>query len=89
MLAQIGDLDAALAEAREAVRLKPENAAGQNNLACVLRDKGDLDSAIVVFREAIHLKPDFVESHNNLGFVLRSRKEISTARQRSIAKRRD
>jgi Tfp pilus assembly protein PilF len=50
-------LDGALAEFREALRLKPDYAPAHVGLGNVFYDKGDPDAAIVEFREAVRLKP--------------------------------
>ncbi len=68
-----GDHDGAIAEYREAIRLKPDYADAHNNLGNALRDKGDLEGAIAEYREAIRLKPDYAEAHNNLGLALEAK----------------
>ena len=50
--------DEAIAEYREAIRLKPDFAEAHNNLGNALQAKGKLDEAIAEYREAIRLKPD-------------------------------
>ncbi len=70
-----GDLEGAIAELREAIRLKPDDAKAHYSLGVALRAKGDLDAAIPELREAIRLKPDFAEAHYNLGFALEGKGE--------------
>ncbi len=66
-----GRLDDAIAEYREAVRLRPTYAEAQFNLGCALeRSAGGTGEAIAAYRSAIALKPDFAEAHNNLGNAL-------------------
>ncbi|HEY7308960.1 MAG TPA: tetratricopeptide repeat protein, partial [Gemmataceae bacterium] len=65
-----GQLDEAIAEYREAIRLNKDYAEAHNNLGLALTDKGQLDEAIVAFREAIRLKKDFPEAHYSFGVVL-------------------
>src|SRR6266849_5242989 len=48
-----GDLDGAIAELREAIRLMPDDAEAHNNLGTTLGGKGDLDGAIAELRKAI------------------------------------
>ena len=62
-----GDLDGAIAEYREALRLKPDYANVHNNLGVALKGKGGLDGAIAEYREALRLKPDYADAHMNLG----------------------
>lgn len=69
------DLDGAIAEFREALRLKPDLPQAHNRLGIALRDKGDLDLAIAEFREALGLKPDYPEAHNDLGQALLERRK--------------
>ena len=53
-----GKLDEAIAEYREAMRLKPDYPEAHNNLGVTLKDQGKLDEAIAEYREALRLKPD-------------------------------
>ena len=70
VLAEKGDLDAAIAEFRQAVQQKPDDVDAHYNLGIALHSKGDLEGAISEFREAIRLKPDFTRAHINLGNTL-------------------
>jgi superkiller protein 3 len=65
-----GQPDEAIAEYREAIRLKPDLAMAHNNLGSALPDKGQLDEAIAECREALRLQEDFAMAHNNLGNAL-------------------
>jgi serine/threonine-protein kinase len=65
-----GQLDKAIAEYHEAIRLNKDHAAAHYSLGNVLRDKGRLDEAIDEFKEAIRIKKDYAEAHCNLGKVL-------------------
>ena len=49
-------MDEAIAECREAIRLKKDYAYAHCNLGVALHDKGQLDEAITEYREAIRLK---------------------------------
>jgi tetratricopeptide (TPR) repeat protein len=53
-----GDLEGALNDLDEAIRLKPDYADAFNNRGAVRYDKGDLKSALKDYNEAIRLKPD-------------------------------
>jgi Flp pilus assembly protein TadD len=56
-LAKKGDLDGAIAEFREAVRLNPKNENAHLYLGWALTKKGDWDGAIAEYREAQRLNP--------------------------------
>lgn len=68
-LADNGDVDGAIREYREAIRIDPKNPDVHFNLGNALM-KQDLDSAILEFREALRLNPRYSPAHNNLGFAL-------------------
>ena len=69
-LGQKGDLEGAIAEFREALRLKPDFADAHLNLGVALRDKGDLDGAIAEHRTALRLQPEDAGAHYALGLAL-------------------
>ncbi len=54
-------LDRAVAAAREAIRLQPDDAAAHNNLGNALCGQGKVPEAIAAHREAIRLQPDFAD----------------------------
>ena len=70
-LAGQGKLDEAIAEYREAIRLKPDYALAHNNLGLILGLQGKLDESIAEHREAIRLEPDLADAYCNLGLALR------------------
>jgi tetratricopeptide (TPR) repeat protein len=63
-------LDEAIAEYREAIRLKKDHVWAHYTLGGFLARKGLLHEAITEYREAIHFNKDFAEAHCNLGEVL-------------------
>ena len=65
-----GQIDAAIKEFQEAIRLKPDYAHAHNNLGSALYEKGQTDKATREFQEAIRLKPDYAEAHNRFGVTL-------------------
>jgi tetratricopeptide (TPR) repeat protein len=54
-----GNLDGAIAEYREALRLKPGAKGAHNNFGLALNQRGDLDAALAELHEALRLKPDY------------------------------
>jgi len=65
-----GQLDDAMAEYREAIRLRTDDAVTHNNLGTILFARARLAEAIAEFREAVRLKQDFFEAYCNLGGAL-------------------
>jgi Flp pilus assembly protein TadD len=65
-----GKHDAAIAEERVALRLKPDDAVAHTNLGIALFEKGQYEVAIAESRKALRLKPDIGEAHANLGRAL-------------------
>lgn len=61
-----------IAAYREALRRRPTDADGHNDLGCVLTLVGDADRAIESLRRAIALKPAMAPAHNNLGNAYRA-----------------
>jgi lipoprotein NlpI len=76
-----GDLDRAVADFNEAIRLDPEFALAYNNRGLAYRDKGEFDRAIADFNEAIRLEPKFAVAFNSRGFTYDRKGE----RDRAIA----
>src|SRR6516225_4005720 len=61
-----GDLDRAIADYNEAIRLDPKDAKAYNNRGIASRAKADLDRAIADYNEAIRLDPN-AGSYKNRG----------------------
>jgi len=76
-----GELDRAVADFNEAIRLDPEFALAYNNRGLAYRDKGELDRAIADHTEAIRLDPRFAVAFNSRGFTYDRKGE----RDRAIA----
>jgi tetratricopeptide (TPR) repeat protein len=88
-LSQSGRFDEAIAECREALKIKPDLAAAHNNLgdALIQNKQGGgtvpgqnaLDEAIGHFRAALQIKPDFMQARSNLGNVLLQKGQVDEA----------
>jgi tetratricopeptide (TPR) repeat protein len=74
-----GDLDNAIAELREAVRLDPKYTFAHNQLGIVLDEKGNPDEAIAAFQAALQLDAKFPEAHCNLGVALTNKGDLDRA----------
>jgi tetratricopeptide (TPR) repeat protein len=74
-LVRKGQIDEAISQYQEVIRLKPDFALAHNNLGFALLRKGQVDEAISQYQEAILLRPDYLLAHNNLGnaFYLKHR----------------
>ena len=68
-LREKGDIDGAIREYNEALRLKPDYTDAHNNLGLAYVAKGRLGDAIAELQEAIRrfvLQPGYADAHNNL-----------------------
>jgi tetratricopeptide (TPR) repeat protein len=75
-----GKLDEAITVYREAIRQKPDDAAGHISLGAILCDKKhEYLAATAQFREAIRLQPDSALAHLNLGVALRRQGKLDEA----------
>jgi Flp pilus assembly protein TadD len=74
-----GQIDVALREYREAIRLKPDDAQAHNKLGHALAREGRTDEALGQFREAVRLKPGYAEAQNNLGVALAGKGQVDDA----------
>jgi tetratricopeptide (TPR) repeat protein len=62
-----GDLDGAIADYNQAIKLNPRYAAAYDNRGNVKRKKDDLDGAVADYSQAIKLSPKYARAYNNLG----------------------
>jgi len=70
-LGHVGQIDPAIDQLRQAIRLKPDLFEGHTNLGVLLGRRGKPDEAMAAFAEAIRLRPDVAELHMNLSNALR------------------
>jgi tetratricopeptide (TPR) repeat protein/serine/threonine protein kinase len=76
---QKGRFDEALAEYREAVRIKPDYAEARLALGNALKDTGRTDDALAEYRAVLRLRPDHAEAHYDLGSTLRTQGRLDDA----------
>ena len=62
-----GDVDRAMADFNQAIKLKADHAEAYNNRGVAYGNKGEYDSAITDFNQAIKLKSDNAEAYLNRG----------------------
>jgi protein O-mannosyl-transferase len=74
-----GQIDEAINQCREAIRLKPDFAKAHNNLGTALGIKGQTPEAVSEFQEAIRLAPKYADAHYNLGTTLFKTGQIDEA----------
>ena len=79
VLADHGQIDAAIAHYQKAVEIKPDFAWAHTNLGTALAVRGQVDAATAHFRKAVEIKPDFAEAHTSLGIALAVRGQVDAA----------
>lgn len=79
-----GDLDRALVEFTEALRLEPYRAEAHYNLSNIQFKMGDLDNAEVGYREAIKRNPYYDSAHLALAMVHERKGETEKARYKYL-----
>jgi len=78
-LKEQGQIDAAMAQYRKVLEIKPEHAEAYNNLGISLVEQGQIDAAIDHYQKALQIKPDYAEAHNNFGMALAGQGQIDAA----------
>jgi protein O-GlcNAc transferase len=78
-LQNLNKLDEAIVSYRNALSLKPEDAATHSNLGIALQNQEKLDEAITSYKNALKLDPDIAAIHSNLGNSLRKQGKLSEA----------
>ena len=74
-----GDLDGAIADYGQAIRLDPKDAVAYYNRALVLSEQGNLDAAITDYTEAIWLDAKSAPSYVNRGLALAEKGDVDGA----------
>lgn len=75
-----GDLDGAIADYTEAIRLNPRDPFAHNNRANIRRDKGDLAGAVEDYTAALAIDPGYTAAYVNRGLVREKTGDIAGAR---------
>ncbi|MEK7487493.1 MAG: tetratricopeptide repeat protein, partial [Planctomycetota bacterium] len=73
------DLEVAIVDYDEVIRLNPQNANIYNNRGTVKFEKRDFEGAIVDFNEVIRLNPQYMLAYNNRGSAKNSKKDFEGA----------
>ena len=76
---EAGNLDSAIVEYREALRIRPLDAGIRSNLAAAYREKGNLDSAIVEYRRILQSHAPDPEVPYQLATALKDRGALDSA----------
>ena len=74
-----GELDRAIADYSEAIRIDPRYADAYYNRAIAFKAKGDLDRAIADYNEAIRLNPRDALAYNNRGIAYQAKGDFAGA----------
>jgi tetratricopeptide (TPR) repeat protein len=74
---QAGQYEKSIADARAALRLRPDYAEAYNNIAAAYTSLGQWDLAITAAETAVRLKPDFQLAKNNLSWALAQKKRAA------------
>ena len=79
MLQAKNNLEGAISEFEAAVRLRPQDATGNNALGAVLVAAGRPDQAVAYLQTALKSHPDYFDAHYNLGFALAGQNDFAGA----------
>lgn len=70
LLHEGGDLDGAIVQYRQVLKIDSNDVSARYNLGTALKDRGDLDGAIVELQKVLQLNPGYADAHYNLGAAL-------------------
>jgi tetratricopeptide (TPR) repeat protein len=73
------DIDRALADFSEAIKLNPKNLLAYNNRGNTLLDKNDYDAAIADYNAAIAVDPKYLNAYSGLGDTYKNKKDYDLA----------
>jgi tetratricopeptide (TPR) repeat protein len=69
-LAQLGKVNEAIGQYKEALLIKADYVDAHNNLGLALREEDRLQEAVGQYQEALNINPNSAQAHNNLGLAL-------------------
>ncbi len=75
-----GDVDGAIADYNQGIRLNPSDAIAYNNRGNARRDKGDIDGAIADYDQANQLDPKYTAVLTNRGLAYKKKNDLVRAR---------
>jgi tetratricopeptide (TPR) repeat protein len=75
-----GDIDGAIKDYNESIKLNPNDYFAYNNRANTLRDKGDLPGAIADYTTAVRLEPGYAAAYTNRARVHERMNDLAKAR---------
>ena len=76
---RVGDIDRAIKDYDEAIRLNPNAADAFNNRGNTFRTRDEFDRALSDYDEAIRLDPHYAHAFNNRGIIFLERGELDRA----------
>jgi Tfp pilus assembly protein PilF len=79
VLASRGDIESAMDQYREALKINPRYARAHNSIGLALCLRGQSDAAIAHYQTAVEIDPGLAEFQNNLGIALAGRGRIGEA----------
>lgn len=71
-----GDVDGAIADLNEAIRMKPEEVGNYLNRGVAKQQKKDWDGALADFNKAAQLKPNLPQIYNNRGIIRQEKGDL-------------
>jgi len=74
-----GDLDGALADYDQAIKLDPHNVEALSRRALAERDKGNWDGALADFNAVLAIAPDNADAYSNRGYVKQTKGDLDGA----------
>ena len=77
--AQLGRLEQAINDFRNASNLNPNYPDAHNNSGITLKKQGKIGEAVNSYKRALILDPSSAEAHNNLGVALQEQGKINQA----------
>jgi tetratricopeptide (TPR) repeat protein len=80
-----GQVDEAIEQFRQSLKINPAYAKAHNNLGCALQDKGQVEEAAAEFELAIKNAPEFAMAQNNYAVSLAQRGQYEEAISHFVA----